>query len=213
MGYMTKLDAVNQMLISSGEGVVSDLENQGSVDTSVAEFMLEQKIIDYQMRGLANNQVQNKYKVDSGLTIDLPNNTLSGWLISTHINSNGDPIRGIVRGNPPYLYNLTDNTAQWEKNSEYVVYLVLKFEWEDMDTNIQKAIVMQAAREYQMLSQGDGEVDNYLAQLSLYYDSQAKGSDNSQKRYNIFSGPESSITGAVNRNRTWNSNRYRYPSS
>ena len=211
MGYMTKLDAVNQMLISAGEGIVSDLENQGSVDTSIAEFMLEQKIVDYQMRGLANNQVQNKYKPDSGLTIDLPNNTLSGWLISTHINSDGDHIRGIVRGNPPYLYNLTDNTKQWEENIEYTVYLVLKFDWEDMDTNVQKAIVLQASREYQMLSQGDGDVDNYLAQLALYYDSQAKGSDNSQKRYNIFNGPESSVTGAVNRNRTWNYNRYRYP--
>ena len=200
MGYMTKLDAVNQMLISAGEGIVSDLENQGSVDTSIAEFMLEQKIVDYQMRGLANNQINKTYKVDSGLTIELPNNTLSGWLTSTHINSDGDHIRGIIRGNPPYLYNLTDNTKQWKENTEYYVYLVLKFEWEDMDTNVQKAIVMQSSREYQMLSQGDGDVDNYLAQLSLYYDSQAKGSDNSQKRYNIFNGPESSVNNAVSRN-------------
>tara|TARA_R100001463_G_scaffold27709_9_gene64126 strand:- start:15327 stop:15974 length:648 start_codon:yes stop_codon:yes gene_type:complete len=215
MGYMTKLDAVNQMLISAGEGIVSDLENKSGVDTSVCEFMLEQKIVDYQMRGLANNQQQQCYETSNkDKTIELPNNVLSGWLISTHTNSKGDQIRGIVRGaNPPYLYNLTDNTKEWSENVEYKVYLVLKFDWEDMDTNVQKAIVMQAAREYQMLSQGDGDVDNYLAQLSMYYDSQAKGSDNTQKRYNIFSGPESSVTGAVNRNRTWNYNRYRYPTT
>ena len=58
MGYMTRLDAVNQMLISAGEGIVSDLENKSGVDTSICEFMLDQKIVDYQMRGLANNQQQ-----------------------------------------------------------------------------------------------------------------------------------------------------------
>lgn len=213
MGYMTRLDAVNQMLISAGEGIVSDLENKSGVDTSVCEFMLDQKIVDYQMRGLANNQVKKTYKTATNdKTIELPNNTLSGWLISTHLNSDGDQIRGVVRGtNPPYLYNLTDMTKEWDVNIEYDLYLVLKYDWEDMDTNVQKAIVLQAAREYQMLSQGDGDVDNYLAQLSMFYDSQAKGSDNSQKRYNIFAGPESSVVNAVNRNRVFNYNRHRYP--
>lgn len=211
MGYMTRLDAVNQMLISAGEGIVSDLENQGSVDTSIAEFMLDQKIVDYQMRGLANNQIKKKCKVDSSLEIKLPNNTLSGWLTSTHINNDGHQIRGTIRGNPPYLYNLTDDTKDWKTDTDYYVYLVLKFDWEDMDTNVQKAISLQASREYQMLSQGDGDVDDYLAQLSLYYDSMAKGSDDSQKRYNILNGPETSVFNAVNRNRIFNTNWYRYP--
>ena len=210
---MTRLDAVNQMLIAAGEGIVSDLENKSGVDTNIAEFMLDQKVVDYQMRGLANNQMQRTYKTaDNDKTIELPNNTLSGWLLSVHRNTNGDQIRGTIRGtSPPYLYNLTEETKEWDTNTEYVVYVVLKFEWEDMDTNIQKAIVLQAAREYQMLSQGDGDVDNYLAQLSAYYDSQAKGSDNSQKRYNIFAGPESSVVNAVNRNKLFNYNRNRFP--
>ena len=213
MGYMTRLDAVNQMLIAAGEGIVSDLENKSGVDTNIAEFMLDQKVVDYQMRGLANNQMQRTYKTaDNDKTIELPNNTLSGWLLSVHRNTNGDQIRGVVRGSlPPYLYNLTDMTKEWDTDIEYTLYLVLKYDWVDMDTNVQKAIVLQAAREYQMLSQGDGDVDNYLAQLSTFYDSQAKGSDFSQKRYNIFAGPESSVVNAVNRNRVFNSNRYRYP--
>jgi len=199
MGYMTRLDAVNQMLIASGENIVSDLENQSGVDTSIAEFMLDQKIIDYQMRGLANNQINRTYSIESKGEIELPQNTLSGWLTSTHKNKDNKQIRGVIKGNPPYLYNFTDDTTLWDADTEYNVYLVLKLEWEDMDTSVQKAIVMQAAREYQMMSQGDGDVDSYLAQLSLYYESQAKGSDNSQKRYNIFNGPENSISNAVNR--------------
>ena len=210
MGYITRLDAVNQMLISSGENIVSDLENQSGVDTSIAEFMLDQKIVDYQMRGLANNQVNRKYKPTSNGEIELPNNTLSGWLTSHHVNEDNDKIRGVINGNPPFLFNFTDNTSIWNTDEEYHVYLVLKLDWVDMDTSVQKAIIMQAAREYQMMSQGDGNVDNYLAQLSLYYESQAKGSDNSQKKYNIFNGPEGSIVNAVNRQ--INTRSIRFPS-
>ena len=199
MGYMTRLDAINKMLIASGENIVSDLENQSGVDTSIAEFMLDQKIIDYQMRGLANNQLNRSYTPGANGEIELPLNTLSGWLTSSHTNKDGEQIRGVIKGNPPYLFNFTDDTSLWESTGEYHVYLVLKLDWEDMDTSVQQAIIMQAAREYQMMSQGDGDVDNYLAQLSLYYEAAAKGQDNSQKRYNILNGPENSISNAVNR--------------
>jgi len=198
MGYMTRLDAVNKMLISSGENIVNDLENQSGVDTNIAEFMLDQKVIDYQMRGLANNQINRCYKITAKGEIELPHNTLSGWLTSTHTDSDNKQIRGVIKGNPPYLYNFTNDTTFWEPD-EYNVYLVLKLEWEDMDTSVQQAIVIQAAREYQMMSQGDGDVDSYLAQTGMYYESQAKGADASQKRYNIFNGPENSISNAINR--------------
>ena len=42
MGQMTRLDAVNQMLLAAGEAIVSDLENQSGVDTSIAEYLLDQ---------------------------------------------------------------------------------------------------------------------------------------------------------------------------
>ena len=45
---------------------------------------------------------------------------------------------------------------------------------------------MQAARQYQMLSQGDGAVDNYLAQLELFYGAKARGADVGAKNYNTL---------------------------
>ena len=37
MGAMTRLDAVNTCLLAAGEAIVSSLENQSGVDTSIAE--------------------------------------------------------------------------------------------------------------------------------------------------------------------------------
>ena len=42
MGAMTKLDAVNQILLAAGENIVSDLENNSGVDTTTAEYLLNQ---------------------------------------------------------------------------------------------------------------------------------------------------------------------------
>ena len=57
MGAMTRLDAVNQMLLYAGEMIVSDLEGDSGIDTSIAVFLLDSKAQDYQQRGLAENQM------------------------------------------------------------------------------------------------------------------------------------------------------------
>ena len=56
-----------------------------------------------------------------------------------------------------------------------------------MATSIQKAITMQAAREYQMMSNGDSGTDNYLAQLEAKYTAKAKGEDAKDKGASILS--------------------------
>ena len=42
MGFITKLQAVNQMLLTSGENLVSDLEDASGIDTGIALNILEQ---------------------------------------------------------------------------------------------------------------------------------------------------------------------------
>ena len=44
MGLYLYLDAINHMLLSSGEHLVSDLNDEAGVDTSVAQFVLNQTI-------------------------------------------------------------------------------------------------------------------------------------------------------------------------
>ncbi len=65
MGAMTRLDAINQMLLYAGEMVVSDLAGDSGIDTSIAEFLLDSKTQDYQQRGLAENQMVVQIVPDS----------------------------------------------------------------------------------------------------------------------------------------------------
>tara|TARA_E500000318_G_scaffold110831_1_gene127372 strand:+ start:827 stop:1579 length:753 start_codon:yes stop_codon:yes gene_type:complete len=60
MGLMSKLDCINQMLLASGESIITALTDT-SVETGVAEQIFNQVVMDYQIRGLTNNQFQKKY--------------------------------------------------------------------------------------------------------------------------------------------------------
>ena len=60
MGLMSKLDCINQMLLASGESIITALTDT-SVETGVAEHIFNQVVMDYQLRGLTNNQFEKKY--------------------------------------------------------------------------------------------------------------------------------------------------------
>lgn len=60
MGLMSKLDCINQMFLASGESIITALTDT-SVETGVAEQIFNQVVMDYQIRGLTNNQFQKKY--------------------------------------------------------------------------------------------------------------------------------------------------------
>ena len=195
MGAYTKLQAINEMLLYAGESTVADLDGSSGVDTSIAESILDQKTLDAQARGLANNITIRTIVLDSMGCALLPADAMSVECI-TPISSSRDDMnlarittRGWESGNP-YLYNLTDGTKNLQANdaslTQVNVEVILQVDWEDMDTPVQKDITMQAARQYQMLSQGDGSVDNYLAQLEQFYGAKAKGADVNAKGYNTM---------------------------
>jgi hypothetical protein len=72
MGFITKLQAINQMLLAAGESPVADLLNNSGIDTSVAETILEQASLDFQLRGLANNKMIRKLNPNAQGKIYLP---------------------------------------------------------------------------------------------------------------------------------------------
>tara|TARA_B100001093_G_scaffold152768_1_gene145453 strand:- start:7568 stop:8218 length:651 start_codon:yes stop_codon:yes gene_type:complete len=190
MGAYTKLQAVNEMLLFSGETPVDDLTGASGVDTSIALSILDQKTLDAQARGLADNITIRDYTLPTDNTVVyLPANILSATLLDLVEAEHPDVTyaRVVVRGGPdrPHLFNLTDSTSFFKKGT-YTVELILQVGWNDLDTPVQKDIMMQSARQYQMLTQGDGAVDNYLAQLELYYGAKSKGSDVRSKGYNIL---------------------------
>tara|TARA_Y100001938_G_scaffold150605_2_gene242381 strand:+ start:1860 stop:2513 length:654 start_codon:yes stop_codon:yes gene_type:complete len=190
MGAYTKLQAINEMLLFSGETPVSDLSGNSGVDTSIAESILNQKTTDAQARGLADNITIRDYTIASDGRIELPSDILSANMISLVSATHKDVTyaRVVTRGwesGTPYFYNLTDSTDVFKADT-YTAEIILSVAWDDLITSVQKDIMMQAARQYQMLTQGDAAVDNYLAQLELYYGAKSKGADTRKKAYNIL---------------------------
>ena len=189
MGAYTKLQAVNEMLLFSGETPVDDLTGASGVDTSIALSILDQKTLDAQARGLANNITIRDIVITSSGSLVLPRNIVAATLL-TQVESSRDDVayaRIVTKGWPsnPFFFNLTDNTDTFSAGT-YTSELILEVSWDDLDSPIQKDIMMQSARQYQMLTQGDGAVDNYLAQLELYYGAKSRGSDVRSKGYNIL---------------------------
>jgi hypothetical protein len=190
MGQMTRLDAVNQCLLAAGEAIVSDLENQSGVDTSIAEYLLDQYTEDYQLRGLANNVYVKTLSMNDTGKIYLPTNIMSldfGTYIS---NADGYTIRVSVKteGSSFILWNVTDQTSDWSDYNNYDIKasLTVKLDWEDIDTPGQRAITASAARRYQMLTQGDEGMDAYLQQDEMIYNSMGKARDIDSKGRTIW---------------------------
>jgi hypothetical protein len=203
MGAYTKLQAINEMLLFSGETPVTSLDGSSGVDTLIADSILDQKTIDAQARGLANNITIRDVTLDVAGTIAVPTNSLSAEMITLVSAAHKDVeyARVVTRNwatETPIFYNLTDNTSIFPLGT-YTYSLILNVAWTDMDTPIQKDIMVQASRQYQMLTQGDGSVDNYIAQLELYYGAKARGADTNSKGYNLFD-LHKGARDAVNRN-------------
>lgn len=191
MGQLTRLAAVNQMLLAAGEAIVSDLENQSGVDTSIAEYLLDQYTDDFQMRGLANNEYVTDLAVDvTDNKVHLPQTIISLDFGTFLTNDDGHTIRVSVKkeGQGHILWNVTDQTSDWSAHSdeELKARLVVKVDWEDMDTPAQRAIVASAARRYQMLTQGDGAMDAYLQQDEMMYNFKGKARDMESKARTIW---------------------------
>tara|TARA_R100000734_G_C3304435_1_gene94950 strand:- start:538 stop:1290 length:753 start_codon:yes stop_codon:yes gene_type:complete len=118
MGLMSKLDCLNQMLLASGESIITSITDT-SVETGVANQIFNQVVMDYQIRGLTNNQYEKKCNPSatvlsaSGITpssgkgyIDLGFNfsdtptdgsLISAELISLHYDTDGKLIYGFDR--------------------------------------------------------------------------------------------------------------------
>jgi len=214
MGAMTRLDAINSMLLYSGEMIVADLNNQSGIDTSIAEFLLDQKTADYQQRGLAENQLVEQVSTDLTGRIKLRIDSIDCTMLNPPKAVTEPQVGAICRvvSRGGYLYNLTDDTDVFpHSNGEvYNLKYIVAMDWEDMSTAIQKAVVMQASREYQMLSNGDAGTDNYLAQLEMKYTAKAKGEDAQDKSYSILrDGTLPVLKMLYGRNQYYNTDQFR----
>jgi hypothetical protein len=194
MGVITKQAAVNHMLLLAGESTVSSLTNDAGIDTTTAVFILDQVIQDYLLRGTVGNRTVVKVKLATEGTIELGNvgnyPIMSAELISFHTNDDQMMIQANIRGidgtSVPLLWNITDNKSTWKEGTEYVLEKILQLPWEDVDTPYQRAMMSTAARQYQLIMQGDADIDKYLANAESVHMSKAKAANADDKRRHIF---------------------------
>lgn len=207
MGVITKQTAVNHMLLNAGESTVSSLTEDSGIDTTTAIFILDQAVEDYLMRGTVNNRSIVKVTIDTDGAIELGNvgnyPVMSAELISYHENDDGLMIQANIRGidgtNTPYLWNITDNKSTWAAKTEYVLEKILELPWEDIDTPFQRAIMATAARQYQLIMQGDADADKYLANAESLFSMKAKAANADDKRRHVFSQLSKRARDAVTR--------------
>ena len=224
MGFITKLQAINQMLLAAGEAPVADLTNNSGIDTGIADTILEQASIDFQLRGLANNKIVRKFNPDSSgkIYFDVGADTdeegiMSADLMSLHLNSDNQQIvakvfnDGTGSANSIKMYNFTDDTDVWTTGIDYYIEIVKKLKWEHLDTACQRAILASAARNYQILTQGDPAADQFLSYQEQMFNIKGKAADINDKKRNIFKDGDANARGAIFRNPyVYDPNRYRY---
>lgn len=190
MGAMTRLDAVNTCLLAAGEAIVSDLDNQSGVDTTIAEYLLDQYTRDFQFRGLANNEYVTKLTVDANGRIPLPSTVISLDFKTLLANSDGEYIRVSIKkdGSAFYLWNVTNQTYDFSEYSgeDIRACLIVSIDWENIDTPGQRAITAQASRRYQMLTQGDEGMDQYLAAEEAWFNTKGVSRDIHSKGRTIW---------------------------
>jgi len=212
MGFITKLQAVNQMLLASGESPVADLIGNSGIDTGIADTVLEQASLDFQLRGLANNKIVKKMNADSNGRIYLPlgdgdeEGVIAADLMSTHYNIDNNIIvarvydEGTGASQSVKLYNFTDDTDIWSLTEDYYVEIIKKLKWSHLDTPTQRAILASAARHYQILTQGDSTTDSFLAYQEQLFSIKGRAADINDKKRNIFITGDGNVRGAAYRN-------------
>jgi hypothetical protein len=218
MGYITRLQAVNQMLLASGENLVADLEGNSGIDTGIAETILDQVSLDYQIRGLVHNKHTRKLNADVNGYIYLPmadadeGDIISAELTSYHVNDDGYMLRSrVLNGTPPKLWNMTDDTDIWKTDVDYYVEIVKFIPWEQVDTATQRSIMATAARQYQIMVQGDEGSDAFLAYQEQLHSIRGRASNVNNRKKNILGTGDPYLRSATYRNMYLNDpNRFRY---
>jgi len=203
------LAAINTMLLASGESLINSLGSEGSTDSSVAEFVLEQTTLEYQMRGLTGGIYDYTLIKDADDKFPLPEGTISFEATEPVYAASGGLARLVVRDG--YLFNGTDGTfAYADTGTTDIPGRITRLQdWTELPLPTRKAIAAAAAVEYLVQVNADPAKLQLAQQKAYMLTSAHKGHDLSQRSANIL-GSGGTPTNAVRRHRnTWIP---RYPS-
>jgi hypothetical protein len=200
MGLYSVTEAINHMLLTSGEHLVNDLDDEAGVDTSVARFIFKQTIKAAIMRGIANNRFVDEYSPEVGGVNDtrilLPSTACYAQVVEPLFDSTtGEVIQTTLKSNPSRLFNITKQTDDFSEYDSLKIEVIIMlgaevdyYGWDDIDSALQRGIMESAAREYQMITQGDLDIDKRLAVRESYHMSKGRAGDIFKKNRSIFYG-------------------------
>jgi len=144
----------------------------------------------------------------SPFTEDMTTGSLISAQLITGLNSDDLDIKittaprrfGIESNGTDYnvLYNVTDNTDEFDTNEELTISIVEYIEFKDLETSVQKGIAASASRQYQMFVQGDRDVDRLLAERAGILTAKGRAADANDKARNIFASGDSALKRVVN---------------
>lgn len=132
----TRLEAVNSMLSAAGEAPVANLSDNGGVDSTMAEAILDRKCREIQEEGWHFN-TRSMTLVPTGGEILIPDNVISVDPNDLRLNNYG------VRGNR--LFDLaTGLTTGFTAN--VTVSVIEMLEWSDLPQSARSYILAEASR-------------------------------------------------------------------
>ena len=211
MAGITKLEAVNYMLVQAGEQPVVALTGAGlGTDTTMALFMLDVVTKESQERGLDENVYETIIPLNQAdNTVPIPSNAIDAYLRDQLLvtDSSGE-LKGQmnVAIRDRKLYNVTSQSFDF---SEYVdevadqggfrVVLKVYLDFEDLNPATKRMIMEESARRYQLATQGDQAVDQLMSQRTQLSRINSRANDFNNKARNLFDGTDPRRLFAVSR--------------
>jgi len=171
----SEIDAVNVMLLSAGQSLVNSLASDGATDTSVAEFLLNQQVLDHQLRGLAAGIERRTLTADVSGEYDLPDNCIDIQCV-TYVTSSENGGRANIMNRNGKLYNSSDGTYVFSEET-LIVEVTVKLEWAEIPVAMRKAIASAAAVDYVAQVTDDTKLLQRAMQHEAMTRAQGKGQD------------------------------------
>lgn len=211
MAGITKLEAVNYMLVQAGEQPVVSLVGAGlGTDTTMALFMLDVVTKESQERGLDENVYETIIPLNQAdNSVPIPSNAIDAYLRDQLLvtDSSGE-LKGQmnVAIRDRKLYNVTSQSFDFSEFVDEVadqggfrVVLKVYLDFEDLNPATKRMIMEESARRYQLATQGDQAVDGLMAQRTQLSRINSRANDFNNKGRNLFDGSDPRRLFAVSR--------------
>jgi hypothetical protein len=196
---LTSLDAVNIILNSIGEAPVSSL-NSGLAEAEAAEARLIEVSREVQAKGwLQNTEREITLIRDNFKRIPIPNEYLRVDTAGKHISINAT-VR--TMNSRRYLYN--KEARSFEFDYPVICDVVIQYNFEDLNVELQNYIAYRAARKFQESQMGSSSLDAFAKRnedeaWAALLDSEAEAEDSNVLRDSAYmytvTGRNSPISG------------------